>query len=138
MHGLRKVLVIVAGVGAVVAAVTAYTLMRADGLPETRRDVHRDVFPDLDYRAAAPGTSIDRIYGAFGKQLPDMATGGPARQCIYFMYDPDLFEGALVVLASSRVVEKRWVAKGATKPDECSGLPEARVDLRGWYAAGVR
>ena len=124
--------------GAVVVGFVVYVLMRPVELPELQREDRREVFPDLDVRAATPGSSIERIYGAFGKKSSESGKMAAARRCIYFTYDPDLFEGALVVLANAAVVEKSWVAKGSTKPEECSALPEERVDLRGWYAAAVR
>lgn len=133
-----KSLLVVAGVGLVAVGLGAYVFMKPAELPEPHGDDHREVFPDLDFRAAAPGSTIDRIYGTFGKRPSESGEGAEARRCVYFIYDPDLFEGALVVLANGRLVEKRWVVKGSTKPEECSALPEESVDLRGWYAAAAR
>jgi hypothetical protein len=138
MRSSMKALLAVAG-GAVVIGFAVYVLMRPVDLPEPQREDRREVFPDLDLRAAAPGSAIDRIYGAFGKKSSESKPRwAAAKRCIYFTYDPDLFEGALVVLANAAVVEKSWVVKGSTKPEECSALPEETVDLRGWYAAAVR
>jgi hypothetical protein len=138
MRGSTKALFAAAGLAVAAVGVGVYSFTRPAELPELREGAHREVFPDLDFGAAVPGSSIDRIYGAFGKQSADAATSAAGRRCIYFVYDPDLFEGALAILANAKLVEKRWVVKGSAKPEECSGLPEERVELRGWYAAAAR
>jgi len=138
VRGSMKALLAVAGVGVMAVGMGTYVYIQPAELPEPRLDVHEEVFPELDFRAAAPGSSLERIFGAFGKKHPELGGGAAGRRCIYFMYDPDLFEGALVVLADAALVKERWVIKGSAKPAECSDLPEEKVDLRGWYAAAVR
>jgi hypothetical protein len=133
-----KALLAAAGLAVAAGAVGVYVWTRPAELPEPQGAIHQEVFPDLDFRAASPGSSIDRIYGAFGKKNADVGAGAAGSRCIYFVYDPDLFDGALVVLANGKLVEQRWVVKGLAKPEECSGLPQERVELRGWYAATTR
>jgi hypothetical protein len=136
MRPSTRVLIGLFGIGAAAIGLVAYAVMHAEEVPEPHLGVQREVFPDLDYRAAAPGSSLSRVYGTFGKRL-ESSSDGRARRCIYFSYDPALFDGALVILANGTVVENRWIAKGSVKPEQCSGLPAQMVDLRGWYAAAV-
>jgi hypothetical protein len=133
-----KALLALAGAGVIGVGVGTYVFTRPTELPPPQVGVHAEVFPDLDFRAAAPGSAVERIYGTFGKKPPELGDRPTSRRCIYFMYDPDLFGGALVVLADAALVKERWVVKGSERPAECSDLPEERVDLRGWYAAAAR
>ncbi len=135
-NSIKLLLLLVAGVGAVTGALAMYVLREPAEFPEPHRSVHQDVFPDLDLRVATRGSGVDRVYGTFGKKAPAVEDG--RRRCVYFRYDPDLFDGSLVVLTDANLVEKSWVMKGAAKPGECSGLLEESVDLRGWHAAAVR
>ena len=116
----------------------AYILTQSAELPEPNRGDQREVFPDLDYGAAVPGSRIDRIYQSFGKALSESGKAATVNRCIYFLYDRELYDGALVVLTNGALVQNRWVVKGSTKPEGCSGFAEERVDLRGWYAAAAR
>jgi hypothetical protein len=109
---------------------------QTEPIPEPRRGAYREVFPDLDLRTAQPGSPVNRVYEGFGRRSPESSSSG--RRCIFFTYDPDLFKGALVVLANGKLVDSRWVVRGTGEPTECSGLPHLTVDLRGWYAAAVR
>jgi hypothetical protein len=112
-----------------------YCAARPEELPEPRGSVLKEVFPDADYRAAEPGSSVARVYAAFGKTPPN---GAAHRRCVLFRYDPLLFEGALAVLTNDNVIERRWVTKSKEIPAECAGVPHESVDLAGWYAAAVR
>jgi len=131
-------------VGAVIASgacvgIAAHVLLKPGLLPEPAHPASKEVFPELGLRAATVGKPLRLVYASFGKKPPDPDAQPGVRRCIYFQYDPDLYEGALVVLAGSdSVVEQRWLLKPDTKPSECAGLPEQVVDLRGWYAAAVR
>lgn len=136
MRGPTKAYLVAAGLAIGVGGLATYNLNRPAELPQPSQGAHRDVFPDLDLRAAAPGTSLERVYRGFGKQPPHRAASG--RRCIYFAYDPELFSGALVVLANGTLVENSWVVEGDDRPGRCSNVPEERVDLRGWHAASVR
>jgi hypothetical protein len=117
--------------------IASYSVLRPAALPEPHRTVHKDIFPELDFGAATVGSAVDRVYGSFGKAVPDPGSPRAPRRCVYFQYDPDLYRGALVVLANAGVVQQRWLVEGAAKPTECVGLPEEAVDLRGWYAAAL-
>jgi hypothetical protein len=132
-----KIAIGAALLSAALAAIASYSVLRPAALPQPYRAVHKEVFPELDFGAATVGSSVDRVYGSFGKAVPDPSTQTAPRRCVYFHYDADLYEGALVVLANAAVVQQRWLVKGAAKPTECAGLPEEAVDLRGWYAAAL-
>jgi hypothetical protein len=117
------------------AGVAFYSVLKFVPLPEPHRTVHKDVFPELDFGTATVGSRVERIYASFGKAVPDPSTQAAPRRCVFFHYDPDLYEGALVVLTDGSVVQQRWLVEGAAKPADCTGLPEEAVDLQGWYAA---
>jgi hypothetical protein len=117
------------------AGVAFFSVRKPVPLPEPHRTVHKDVFPELDFGTAIVGSPVERIYASFGKAVPDPSTPKARSRCVFFRYDPDLYEGALVVLTDGSVVRQRWLVEGATKPAECVSLPEEAVDLRGWYAA---
>jgi hypothetical protein len=137
---MRRSLKVILAIGFVTAGLTALATYRPFGsveLPQPHRPSTEEVFPDLDYRAAGVGTSVDRIYGTFGKK-PPLQGSAPAKRCVYFAYDPDLYQGALVVLVNDHTVQDRWLVTQAVRPAQCSGLPEETVDLHGWYAAALR
>ena len=124
-------------VGGVIAGLVTYALLTPEALPEPHRPVHKDVFPELDYGAASVGTAVKEIYASFGRKPANQVTQATTR-CVFFRYDPELYDGTLVVLTAEAVVKERWLVKAAGKPPECSSLPEELIDLRGWYAAAVR
>jgi len=107
-------------------------------LPEPAHPEFREVFPDVDLQAAAPGTPLNRAYASFGKQGAAERPSTLERRCIFFQYDPEFFAGALVILGNQGRVERSWVVTGVASPTECSGLPHEKIDLTGWYAAAVR
>ena len=111
-----------------------YTAARPEELPEPRGSVVKEVFPETDYRAAELGSPVARVYAAFGKTPP---SGVGHRRCVFFRYDPLMFEGALAVLTNDDVIERRWVTKSKETPAECASVPQENVDLTGWYAAAV-
>ena len=88
-------------VSAALAGVTSHRVLIPVDLPEPHRAVQKDVFPELDFGAAVPGSPVERIYGSFGKPPLDPSTKLAVRRCVCFHYDPELYEGALVVLAHS-------------------------------------
>jgi hypothetical protein len=138
MRGSTKAFLTAATLVIAAAGVAVYSFTRPVELPEPGVRVHREVFPELDFDAAAPGSSVARIFRAFGKQGAGTTASSSGRRCIYFVYDPELFEGALVVLAHAELVEKRWVVNASVKPEECAGLSEERIALSGWYAAATQ
>jgi hypothetical protein len=137
MRGQTKGVVGAAFAIAAVSGVGLYLSLRSESLPDPAQPIHREVFPELDFRGARVGSSLERIYGSFGRKGPAHASDVPTRRCVYFKYDPELYDGALVVLVDGALVQQRWLLERDTKPPECSGLPEEAVDLRGWYAAAV-
>jgi hypothetical protein len=132
----RRVRVLAALAVALVAAGYAwYAVARPEDLPEPRGDVLKEVFPDADFRAAAPGSAVARVYAAFGRTPPKGASG---HRCVFFRYDPLLFDGALALLTNEKKIEKSWITKSRETPPECAGVHQESVDLTGWYAAAVR
>jgi hypothetical protein len=130
---------VVAGIAAiVVAGGTAWWYVTAGTLPEPHKPRYECVFPELDYGAATPGSSVGRVYASFGKQPPQGGTHGETARCVVFGYDPDLFDGALVVLTHGSTIANRWIMKGSTLPSECLTVPKERVSLAEWHAAAVR
>jgi hypothetical protein len=119
-NSVKLLLLLGAGVGAAAGGLALYVLREPSESPEPQSSVHEDVFPDLDLRAASRGSSVDRIYGTFGKEAP--AVENRRRRCIYFRYDRDLFEGALVVLTDANLVEKSWVNEGGGQAWRVFGL----------------
>src|SRR4029079_12956495 len=118
--------------------VAAHVLLKPGLLPEPARPASKELFPELDVPAATVGKHLRLVYASFGKKPPDPHAPSGVRRCISFEYDPDLYDGALVVLAGSdSLLEELLLPNPDTKPSECAGLPEEIVDLRGWYAAAV-
>ena len=95
-----------------------------------------EVFPESDFRAAAPGTSVERVYRSFGRE-PSRAISASNDYCVRFQYDPELFTGSLVILARGKLISDRWLVESEPMPEACSRLLVDNVDLTGWWAAGL-
>jgi hypothetical protein len=127
----------VAAVIAVGGAGAWYVLGRPLELPDPQEQPIRDVFPDSDLRAAKPGSEVRRVYASFGRK-PSDGSSDAGERCVAFRYDPELHDGALVVLARDGVIRERWLVARMSIPPECAGLHVEEVDLSGWYAASVQ
>jgi hypothetical protein len=130
--------VVAIGVVAMVGGLARHVFLEPSELPEPYRGAHRDVFPQLDFDAAKPGSAVERVYGTFGRAMPRSDSAAASRRCVYFQYDRELSDGTLVLLVRDGTIEQRWLLRQPHKPDACSALPEEQVDLSGWCAAAAR
>jgi hypothetical protein len=133
----RSTMILAVGAIAIGGAIAWHVPRRPLELPEPQQQAHRDVFPESDFDAAKPGSAVQRLYASFGR-TPSRGSSEASRLCVAFRYDPELHDGALVVLVEAGVIKQRWLTTKTGTPPECASLQLEEVDLTGWYAASAR
>jgi hypothetical protein len=133
--GTRAVWVAITATATVTTGLYWTLHMQPEVPPPPYRPAISDVFPDLDFAGASPGSAAATVYSGYGRLPPTWGGHAKSRYCAAFRYDRGASDVTLTLLVDSELIHERWLSAADEPPSACAGLPIDRVDLTGWRAA---
>ncbi len=137
---LRTSVALAAVAGALAALVSS--AVETGPLPlRAQSNCTRDLWPEKDLAAVGIGSNEWQVYRVFGRKegWPPIQEALVPQRCVAFQYDEEILEHPtyLTVRFDAGQVTGKWLTEGAFDRPECRGLPQKRVDLKGYYHAAA-